>query len=265
MKIIVFANEKGGAGKSTLAIHCTAALLASGKSAAVLDLDLRQTTLKNFFMNRAQFAKVRGLDLANVTHIDLGVDIDQANNADLKSTFLSKIREPRETSDFLIIDCPGSLTRLSHLAHQVADTLVTPLNDSFVDFDLLGKVDPETMKVLRPSIYSEMVWQARQARAKASRPAIDWIVTRNRLSPLYMHNKRKVGDALKSLSQRIGFRIAPGLSDRVIYRELFPQGLTLLDNKQVDLIPSKLSNVAARQELRDLVNDLRLDGVKLGF
>ena len=167
-------------------------------------------------------------------------------------------------SDFIIIDCPGSHTRLSQVAHSLADTLITPLNDSFVDFDLLAHVDAETGKVKGPSIYSEMVWNARQLRAKAGLKPIDWIVVRNRLGAQQMINKKKVGTALEDLSRRIGFRVAPGFSERVIFRELFPRGLTVMDLKDTGVDTLNLSNIAARQEVRDLLRELRLPGVDGG-
>ena len=120
-------------------------------------------------------------------------------------------------------------------------------------------------KVKGPSIYSEMVWGARQLRAQAGLPPIYWVVVRNRLGPQQMHNKRKVGEALEDLSRRIGFRVVPGFSERVIFRELFPRGLTLLDLKDTGVDQLNLSNIAARQELRELMIGLRLSAVKVDF
>jgi chromosome partitioning protein len=164
-----------------------------------------------------------------------------------------------------VIDCPGSHTRLSQVAHSLADTLITPLNDSFIDFDLLARVDQETGKVKGPSIYSEMVWNARQLRAQAGLKPIDWIVLRNRMGPQQMHNKRKVGAALEDLSKRIGFRVAPGFSERVIFRELFPRGLTVMDLKDTGVDQLNISNVAARQEVRDLMTELKLPEVEVAL
>ncbi len=139
------------------------------------------------------------------------------------------------------------------------------MNDSFVDFDLLARIDPTTGKILGPSIYSEMVWSARQTRAQAKLAPIDWIVLRNRLGSQQMRNKRKVGDALEELSRRIGFRVIAGFSERVIFRELFPRGLTLLDLRDTGSDHLNLSNIAARQELRDLMAALRLPIPSGGF
>ena len=108
-----------------------------------------------------------------------------------------------------------------------------------------------------------MVWNARQLRAQAGLKPLDWIVLRNRLGTQFMHNKKKVGDALESLSKRIGFRVAPGFSERVIFRELFPRGLTLLDLRDIGVANLNLSNIAARQEVRDLMKAMNLPGVKI--
>ena len=134
--------------------------------------------------------------------------------------------------DFVIVDTPGSDTYLSRLAHTWADTLLTPLNDSFIDLDLLARVDPDTLKIVRPSIYAEAVWKQRQLRAVQGGRPVDWVVMRNRLSSLAARNKRDMGTVIEALARRIGFRIAAGLSERVIYKELFLNGLTLLDLKR---------------------------------
>jgi chromosome partitioning protein len=168
-------------------------------------------------------------------------------------------------NDFILIDCPGSHTRLSQVAHSLADTLITPLNDSFVDFDLLAHIDSDGETILGPSVYSEMVWSARQLRAQAGLKPIDWIVVRNRLGAQRMVNKEKMEHALEKLSKRIGFRTAPGFNERVIFRELFPRGLTLLDLKDIGVKQLNISNVAARQELRDLMKALNLPGVTVDF
>jgi chromosome partitioning protein len=168
-------------------------------------------------------------------------------------------------SDFIVIDCPGSHTRLSQVAHSLADTLVTPMNDSFVDFDLLAHVDTDGETILGPAAYAEMVWAARQLRAQAGLAPIDWVVMRNRLGAQNMVNKQKMDAALKKLAQRIGFRLVPGFNERVIFRELFPRGLTLLDLRDVGVGQLNISNLAARQELREMLHALNLPGVRVDF
>jgi chromosome partitioning protein len=182
-----------------------------------------------------------------------------ADEADEKARFEAVLQPILGSADFIIVDTPGSDTHLSRLAHTHADTLLTPLNDSFIDLDLLARVDPDTLKILRPSIYAEAVWKQRQLRAVQGARPVDWVVMRNRLSPIAARNKRDMGTVIEALAKRIGFRVAAGLSERVIYKELFLNGLTLLDLKRGGSGPSlTLSHVAARQEVRDLVAALTL-------
>ena len=266
--IIVVGNEKGGAGKSTVSMHVATALARMGHRTGCLDLDLRQKTMGRYTSNRLKFLASENIDLPSPTYIELP-DIDQSslqpgeNIYDHRLSAAVATLEP--TSDFILIDCPGSHTRLSQVAHSLADTLITPLNDSFVDFDLLAHIDAEGDKISGPSVYSEMVWNARQLRAQAGLQPIDWIVLRNRLGAQQMVNKMKMEKAIQRLSKRIGFRIAPGFNERVIFRELFPRGLTLLDLKDVGVRQLNISNIAARQELRDLIKALNLPGVTVKF
>ncbi len=265
--IIVVGNEKGGAGKSTIAIHIATALARMGHKTSVLDLDLRQRSFGRFIENRKVTLEREGVDLPTPAYRDLP-EIDRGKLEPGENPYdrrLSMAVAGMEgDSEFIVIDCPGSHTRLSQVAHSLADTLVTPLNDSFVDFDLLAHIDPTTGKVTGPSVYSEMVWNARQLRARAGLSPIDWVVLRNRLGAQRMINKEKMGRALDDLAKRIGFRVAPGFHERVIFRELFPRGLTLLDLRDVGVVGQmNLSNVAARQELRDLIKALKLPGVEV--
>ncbi|MGD9665591.1 MAG: division plane positioning ATPase MipZ, partial [Novosphingobium sp.] len=141
-----------------------------------------------------------------------------------------------------------------------ADTLVTPMNDSFVDFDLIGQVDAETFKVRKLSFYAELIWEARIKRSRASieqnRREMDWVVVRNRTGHVEARNMARIEQALGELSKRVGFRVKQGLSERVIYRELFPSGLTLLDKGHLGELGT--SHLVARQELRALLAGLAL-------
>ncbi|MBI1417575.1 MAG: AAA family ATPase [Limimaricola sp.] len=266
--IIVVGNEKGGAGKSTVSMHVATALARIGKSVGVLDLDLRQKTLARYMSNRTNFMAAEGLDLPSPTYLDLP-EIDSAALQPGENVYDHRLSAAvaglESESDFILIDCPGSHTRLSQVAHSLADTLISPLNDSFIDFDLLAHIDTDGEKILGPSVYAEMVWNARQLRAQAGLQPIDWVVVRNRLGAQNMVNKQKMESALNRLSRRIGFRVAPGFNERVIFRELFPRGLTLLDLRDIGVAQLNISNVAARQELRDLIKALNLPGVTVNF
>ena len=263
--VIVLGNEKGGSGKSTTAMHLVVALLHDGYDVGSIDCDARQGSFTRYVENRKTTAAEMLIPLPLSRHIAIHrSNADSAVSArDDEARRLTEALDQLKDCDFIVIDTPGSDTSLSRLAHTFADTLITPLNDSFLDLDLLGRIDHGGAKILKPSIYSEMVWEQRKQRAiKGGRP-IDWIVMRNRLSSLDAKNKRDIGKLLEQLAKRIGFRLAPGFTERVIFRELFPRGLTLLDinrrDAKLDLgIAWRMSHVAARQEVRELVDVLGL-------
>jgi chromosome partitioning protein len=249
---IVFANEKGGTGKSTTAVHVAIALAYQGALVGAIDLDPRQRTLHRYLENRAETAKRRAISLPTARFAvftgETTEDLD-----DLTA-------EIGEGMDFVIYDTPGRDDPFARHVATGADTLVTPLNDSFVDFDLIGQVDAETFKVRRLSFYAELIWEARKKRAMATiqekRREMDWVVVRNRTQHVEARNMRRLDQALTELSKRVGFRIANGLSERVIYRELFPSGLTLLDKGHLGELGT--SHLVARQEMRALVASLGL-------
>ncbi len=246
--IITFANEKGGTGKSTTAVHTAVALAAAGHRVGAIDLDHRQRTMTRYLENRAATIE----RLSETLPQALFRVIDPPEEAALADA-LSQLSE---ACDVIVIDTPGRDDPLARAAIRTADTLVTPINDSFVDLDLIGQVDPETFKVTRPSFYAELVFQNRQQRAKVTGKAVEWVVLRNRLQHIDSHNLRRVGAALDELARRVGFRVIPGLGERVIYRELFPRGLTLLDLKQLGEVG--IAHIAARQELREMIAGLEI-------
>jgi chromosome partitioning protein len=266
-RVIVIGNEKGGSGKTTAAMHLIVALMKAGFKTGAMDLDVRQKSLSRYLENRAKWGIKQDLDLEQLPipkllpapfSNDDSRSVAYAKETEGFAQALSKYAD----CDFLIIDCPGANTHLSRLAHAHADTIITPMNDSFVDFDLLARVDPETQEIIGPSLYSEMVWEARQTRAKSGvMGGIDWVVMRNRIGAANAKNKRRVGEKLDLLSKRIGFRQAKGFGERVIYRELFPMGLTLLDlgSPGVPTRLSSMSHVTAKHEIRRFLAALRLE------
>lgn len=252
MHVIVVGNEKGGSGKSTTAMHLAVSLLRLGKRVAVMDLDVRQGSLARFLENRRVYAEKKGVALPQPT-VAAAPDPDEAAMAAL-------VADLAGGADVLLIDTPGSDTPLNRLGHSFADTLVTPLNDSFIDLDVLARVDPDTLRIKGPSQYAEMVWQQKMMRAKRDGGSMDWIVMRNRLAHVDAHNKRVMGELIAELADRIRFRTVPGFGERVIFRELFHAGLTMMDLKEIGVESGlSLSHVTARQEVRMLVEALRLD------
>ena len=263
-QVIVIGNEKGGAGKSTLAIHIVTGLLHAGRKVAIIDLDLRQRSMERFFANRAAWTKANGHDLPQPIVPDMGDGkaLHKADETEQLARFEAAYAEAKGVADVIVIDPPGGDTALSRAAHGRADQIVTPMNDSFVDFALLGEVDPVTLDLVKPSIYSESVWEARKHRAitEGRQVTIDWIVVTNRLAVAEARNRRRLASRMAKLAKRVGFRVGPGLRDRVIYRELFPFGLTVADlSNDIRPVSVSLAHVAARQEMRNLMQALGLD------
>ncbi len=263
--IIVLGNEKGGSGKTTTGMHIIIALMRLGFNVGSMDLDARQRSLSRYIENRRQTALKENVPLPVPQHVVLPrspFNIVQEAEEDERERFMGAIAKLSAANDFIVIDSPGSDTYLARLAHGHADTIITPINDSFVDLDVLATVDGHTLKIIKPSIYSEMVWEQKLLRAKRDGGSIEWIVMRNRLSNIDAKNKRFMTQVTAELSRRIGFRVAPGFSERVIFREMFLQGLTVLDILESNAKGGlSLSHVAARQEVRDLLKTLRISAV----
>lgn len=259
--IIVVGNEKGGTGKSTTAIHLIVALMQAGYRVGSIDLDARQSTLTRYIANRQTYSETSGQSMLMPTHRHVA-RVAAKTKAEAEAQERAKLRQAFQDlmhCNFVVIDTPGSDTYLSHLAHENADTLVTPLNDSFLDIDMLARIDRERREVSAPSPYSKMVWENNNRRVMAGRPPVDWIVMRNRLTHIEARNKREIAGLMDQLAHRIGFRVAPGFGERVIFRELFLKGLTVLDyshdNPDLQANPS---HDAARAEIRNLLEAIGL-------
>lgn len=254
--IIVFGNEKGGSGKSTTAMHTAIGLLRLGYKVASFDLDARQGSLTRYLANRFDFVAQTGEDLPSPMHFPIEKHTEErvADQERKDREFLYSARNEMQSHvDFIVIDTPGADTYLSQLAHAMADTIVTPLNDSFVDLDVLARIDNATKSIRSPSIYTKMVQQSRLVKLGETDGEIDWIVMRNRLTHEETPNKQAIAGLLTEMAEKFDFRLAPGMSEHVIFRELFPKGLTLLDLKQEHQIPMTMSALAARQEIRQLL------------
>ena len=261
--VVVLGNEKGGAGKSTIAMHVAVALMNFGQRVATIDLDLRQKSFTTYIENRRAWAKHSGSGLTTPTHfcVPRGSSARSDDNEAIEfSSFADALTAVEQTHNFIVVDTAGSDTHLTRLAHSMADTLITPLNDSFVDFAVLGTVDPATYTVTGESHYAKMVREARQQRRLVDGVLMDWVVVRNRLSMLDSRNMQRIIAGLNDLAMRLGFRSTDALAERVIYREFFPRGLTALDNLDERTLGTRpnLSHVTARRELMRLMETLKL-------
>jgi chromosome partitioning protein len=260
--VIVIGNEKGGTGKSTTAMHLIVALAKLDFKLGSIDVDARQSSLSRYIANRREYAEESGDALEMPLHrgvlrseCEMRSDAEAEERARLRGAFADLAN-----CDFVVVDTPGSDAFLSRLAHEHADTLITPINDSFLDIDVLAQVDRRRREVLAPSRYSQMVWEQNNRRVLSGQPPIDWVVMRNRLSHIEARNKREIAALLTQLARRIGFRLAPGFGERVVYRELFLKGLTILDLPEAEgsgLTPNP-SHAASRNEIHALLQVIGL-------
>ncbi|MCH7794923.1 MAG: AAA family ATPase [Proteobacteria bacterium] len=254
--VITLGNEKGGTGKSTTAMHLAVALLKLGYKVGTIDLDGRQGTLSRYLTNRRTLAKTIHRDVPMPLHRRIeGSEADrrQAAESEDKARLCEAFVELADRQ-IVIVDTPGGDSYLSRLAHANADMLITPINDTLLDIDILAHIDPSKREVRAPSAYCQMVWKQNGRRLASGRKPIDWIVMRNRLTHIDAHNKRAVADLLDQLAERLGFRLAPGFGERVIFHELFLTGLTVLDLPDDRLRGwSNVSLSHARREIHDLL------------
>ena len=260
-RVIVLGNEKGGTGKSTTAMHLIVGLMRDGLRVSSIDLDSHQGTISRYVENRKGFSEVKGVRLPTPDHHHVAAsNYENASEAreDERDRFNALIRTLEGKNDYIVVDCPGNDTFLARHALSAADVLITPINDSFIDLDLLAKVGGSPPRVLGPSVYSQTVWEQKQERARQTGRSLDWIVLRNRLSPLASRNSRNVGTTVDQLAGRIGFRTFDGFFERVVFRQLFLQGLTVLDLREEGTeVTLNMSHLAARQEIRRLVDTVR--------
>ncbi|MDR1233658.1 MAG: division plane positioning ATPase MipZ [Holosporales bacterium] len=257
-KVIVFGNQKGGTGKSTLAVHLSVSLLNQGYKIATIDVDARQGTFSRYIENRrkTQLISPEILISSHTTLFEDDSDSIAVLEKNNKEKF-EKLVHSHQDFDFIIIDTPGNDSHLSKLAHSYADVIITPMNESFIDLDLLVKIQDDKSKDLKPSVYAESVWTQKKERAVRDKGMIDWIVLVNRMSNIGSNNRQELEKVLRALSKRIGFRLANGFKERVIFRELFRTGLTILD-KSSPLSQMTLSHIAARQELNELLRTINI-------
>jgi chromosome partitioning protein len=261
--VIVLGNEKGGSGKSTLAMHVAIALMKAGQRVATVDLDWRQKSLTRYIEIRRDWARHVNLDLEIPTHcvIARASTPNVADNEAIESAaFADAIAKVEQSHDFVVIDTPGTDAHLARIAHSLADTLITPLNDSFVDFDVLATLDPIHLVVSGEGPYASMVREARRHRRSIDFMRLDWVVVRNRMSLAGGCKDDLIGQGLDRLTARLGFRWVDGFGERSVYRSLFPRGLTVLDEIDASLAgpDADAASVPARAEVARLIDALRL-------
>ena len=193
-KIIVFGNEKGGTGKSTLAMHVVASILKDGYKVGVIDVDARQGTLSRYIENRVRTHKKRpNIPLPESCAVFRSTQkiLENAEQEE-EENFMNAMHNLSDC-DYVVVDTPGNDNHLSRFAHSYADILITPINESFIDLDLLVRINESlAMSELRPSTYAEMVWEQKKHKAMRNKQSIDWIVLVNRMGNVVSKNRQEL-------------------------------------------------------------------------
>jgi chromosome partitioning protein len=177
------------------------------------------------------------------------------NEAEDLAAFRAAISGLDKACQFLVVDTPSTDNYLMRLAHLMADTLLTPLQDSFLDLGTLALTDPVTHEVTRTGNYAAMVCEARKKRRQLDATVFDWVVIRNRCS-----EGRLIKRSVNELGKRVGFRDFEGSAERGVYRQFFPVGLTAFDATDEGILgaPPDAAHLAAHQEMAELMAQLRL-------
>lgn len=255
--IIVISNEKGGTGKSTLSMHIATILLYEGYKVATIDMDGRQGTLTKYVNNRKKFDPLNRSKLPAPYHLSFSIDDEEGSKEEL---IRRHINELSKTYDAIVIDTPGTKNYLFDEAHKYADTLITPISDSLLDLNVIADIDFNSKKIGKPGHYAEHIWEVKKYLASQNKPYLNWIVVGNRLSVFNSKNKTAVFEYLEKLSKLYGFKLFFGIKDRVIYKELFLDGLTVLDMKNDKLkMKMSISHIAAKREIRNVAELISAD------
>ena len=240
--VIVVSNEKGGTGKSTISMHLAIKLMQEGFSVATVDMDGRQGTLSKYLENRENFCAKHKISLPIPVHYRFSPQEDYSLIAADRANVRTQISKLLDNYDAVIIDTPGN-----------KNTLITPISDSLIDLNVLADIDFENEKIGHPGHYANYIWEVKKYLASLGKPYLNWIVVGNKLSSYNSKNKQVVFQYLEKMSKLYGFRLAEIIKDRVIYRELFLEGLTVLDMQHPDLrLKMSVSHIAAKREIRAL-------------
>jgi chromosome partitioning protein len=236
-KVVAFANEKGGVGKTTLAFHTCVALCHAGKRVLAIDLDHRQGSLSHALENRDVVSRKLRLDLPRPTWTAL---VQQSG-----SMLIQEIQRLGAQADFIILDLQGADSRVGRRAIAIADQLVTPVNSSALDLGLLARFDPIGGQFRRLGPFGQLISDIRSVRQSLNFPPLDWLVVPNRLQHAKSRNSERFAQALQVAAEHAQFRIADGFGERLVFRELFAMGLTALD------LPLMPQAIRAPREARD--------------
>ena len=162
--LIVVGSEKGGTGKSTIAMHLITSLLHENCTVSSLDLGSQPGSLTRYIENRRVFAAKGNHTLPLPKHSAILPGEGEMIR------FETALEAFLDSSDYLIIDTPGSASGPSRIAHAWADTLITPINESFIDREVLAQFEAGNLMEAEPQTLILENLPLRQQLAVLNRP-----------------------------------------------------------------------------------------------
>jgi len=175
MRILAVVNQKGGCGKTTVAINLAAALAKKGKQVLLVDMDPQghaglglnldpddyERSMYDVLlhahveMEEVVLPVLEGLDVAPAAVVLAAVEQELADKPGREQRLAAKLSRLRKEYDYVLIDCPPSIGLLTFNALAAANETIIPVDPSFFSLHGLHKVR-ETIELLRDEVGHEI-------------------------------------------------------------------------------------------------------------
>ena len=170
-KIIATCNQKGGVGKTTTTVNLAAYLATSGKKILLIDTDPQGNATSGIgfekhsitsclynaliegepLKNIIKETNINNLDLIPATSQLAGAEVELVNAANRETKLKTALQDIKDLYDFILIDCPPSLSLLTVNALTAADEVIIPIQCEYYALEGLGRLT-ETIHLIRESL-----------------------------------------------------------------------------------------------------------------
>lgn len=170
-KIIATCNQKGGVGKTTTTVNLAAYLATSGKKILLIDTDPQGNATSGIgfetpsitsclynaiiegepLINIIKETNINNLDLIPATSQLAGAEVELVNAVNRETKLKTALQDIKDNYDFILIDCPPSLSLLTVNALTAADEVIIPIQCEYYALEGLGRLT-ETIYLIRESL-----------------------------------------------------------------------------------------------------------------